>query len=45
VSVEESIVNALVAAQTMTGLNGTTVAAIDTGELRRILQRFGRLER
>jgi D-aminopeptidase len=42
-SVEESIVNALVAAETMTGVNGTTVKAIDTGELRKILQRFGRL--
>jgi D-aminopeptidase len=43
-SVEESIVNALVAADTMTGLNGTTVPAIDTGELRKILERFARLE-
>lgn len=44
-SVEESIVNALVAAETMTGLNGTTVPAIDTGELRKILKRFERLQR
>jgi D-aminopeptidase len=41
-SVEESIVNALVAADTMTGLNGTTVPAIDTSELRKILKRFAR---
>ena len=40
--VEESIVNALVAAETMTGLNGTTVPAIDTRELKKILKRFAR---
>jgi D-aminopeptidase len=44
-SVEESIVNALVAAETMTGVNGRTVPAIDIGELRKILKRFDRLER
>jgi D-aminopeptidase len=44
-SVEESIVNAMVAAATMTGLNGTTVPAIDTGELKKILKRFDRLQR
>ena len=44
-SVEESIVNALVAAETMTGLNGATVPAIDTGELKKILKRFDRLQR
>ena len=43
-SVEESIVNALVAAETMTGLNGRTVPAIDTGELQKILERYARLE-
>jgi D-aminopeptidase len=43
--VEESIVNAMVAAETMTGVNGRTVPAIDTGELRKILKRFDRLER
>jgi len=43
--VEESIVNAMVAAETMTGVNGRTVPAIDTGELRKILQRFDRLRR
>ena len=32
-AVEESIVNAMVAAETMTGVNGQTVPAIDTGEL------------
>jgi D-aminopeptidase len=44
-SVEESIVNAMVAAETMTGVNGTTVPAIDTGELKKILKRFDRLQR
>jgi D-aminopeptidase len=42
--VEESIVNALVAAETMTGVNGRTVPAIDTAELRKILKRFDRLQ-
>src|SRR6185503_4533142 len=44
-SVEESIVNALVAAETMTGVQGKTVSAIDTGELKKILKRFDRLQR
>lgn len=44
-SVEESIVNAMVAAEKMTGVNGRTVPAIDTGELRKILKRFDRLQR
>jgi D-aminopeptidase len=44
-SVEESIINAMVAAETMTGVNGKTVPAIDTGELIKILKRFDRLER
>jgi len=43
--VEESIVNAMVAAETMTGLRGKTVPAIDTGELTKILKRFDRLQR
>jgi L-aminopeptidase/D-esterase-like protein len=44
-SVEESIVNAMVAAETMTGVKGKTVPAIDTGELQKILKRFDRLQR
>jgi D-aminopeptidase len=44
-AVEESIINAMVAAETMTGRNGATVPAIDTGELKKILQRFDRLQR
>jgi D-aminopeptidase len=43
--VEESIVNAMVAAETMTGVNGKTVPAIDTSELQNILKRFDRLRR
>jgi D-aminopeptidase len=43
--VEESIVNALVAAETMTGVNGNTVPAIDAVELKKILRRFERLQR
>jgi D-aminopeptidase len=43
--VEESIVNAMVAAETMTGVKGKTVPAIDTGELKKILKRFDRLQR
>jgi general secretion pathway protein F len=44
-AVEESIVNAMVAAETMTGRDGATVPAIDTGELKKILKRFDRLQR
>ena len=43
--VEESIINAMVAAETMTGMNGKTVRAIDTVELKKILKRFDRLQR
>ncbi len=42
-AVEESIVNALVAADTMTGANGRTVQALPHDELRRILKRYNRL--
>ena len=41
---EEAIVNALVAGQTMTGINGNRVYGIPQDELRAILGRFGRLE-
>ena len=44
-AVEESIINAMVAAETMTGRDGTTVPAIDTGELKKVLKRFDRLQR
>lgn len=41
---EEAIVNALVAARTMTGFNGTTIEAIDHEELRSALRKYNRLE-
>jgi len=40
---EEAIVNALVAARTMTGFRGRTVMALPHDRLREILQRHGRL--
>jgi L-aminopeptidase/D-esterase-like protein len=42
-SVEEAVVNALVAADTMTGANGTTVRALPHGELKAILKKYNRL--
>jgi D-aminopeptidase len=41
---EEAIVNALVAARTMTGINGTRFYGIPHDELRSILKRYNRLE-
>ncbi len=41
---EEAIVNALVAARTMTGINGVRFFAIPHDELRAILKRYNRLE-
>lgn len=41
---EEAIVNALVAARTMTGINGTRIFGIPHDELRAILKRYNRLE-
>jgi len=41
---EEAIVNALVAAETMVGADGTTVEAIDHERLREILREHGRLD-
>jgi len=40
---EEAIVNAMVAADTMTGINGNTVSALPTDQLRAILKKFNRL--
>ena len=40
---EEAIVNAMVAAETMTGANGYTVQALPHDELRRILKKYNRL--
>ena len=41
---EEAIVNALVAARTMTGINGTRIFGIPHDELRAILKRYNRLK-
>jgi len=41
---EEAVVNALVAARTMTGIDGTRFFAIPNDELRAILKRYNRLE-
>jgi D-aminopeptidase len=40
---EEAIINALVAAKSMTGNEGSRAEAIDHGALRRILKKYGRL--
>ncbi|MGE0459979.1 MAG: P1 family peptidase [Vicinamibacterales bacterium] len=40
---EEAIVNAMVAAETMTGINGNTVPALPTEQLRAILKKYNRL--
>ena len=40
---EEAIVNALIAAKTMTGANGSTVFAIPHDQVRDILKKYGRL--
>lgn len=40
---EEAIVNALVAAETMTGISGNTVQALPTDQLRAILAKYNRL--
>jgi len=42
-AVEEAIINAMVAAETMTGANGYTVRALPHDELRRILKKYNRL--
>ena len=43
--VEEAILNALVAAETMTGINGNKVHALPHDRVRRILDKYGRLAR
>jgi D-aminopeptidase len=42
-AVEESIINALIAGETMVGVNDTKVAAIDHQALQKILKEYGRL--
>lgn len=44
-AVEEAIVNALVAAKTMTGVNGNTVYALPHDRLRDVLKKYNRLVR
>ena len=41
---EEAIANALIAAETMTGINGNTVYELPHEQLRNILREYGRLE-
>ena len=41
---EEAIINALVAAETMTGANDVTVHALPHDRLREVLRRYNRLE-
>jgi len=40
---EEAIVNALIAAETMTGINGNTVHAMPHERLREVLRKYNRL--
>jgi L-aminopeptidase/D-esterase-like protein len=42
---EESIVNAMVAAETMEGIDGNRAYAIPHRRLQRVLERYGRLNR
>ena len=44
-AVEESIVNALVAAETMTGYNGNTATALPHDRLQEILKKYNRLSK
>jgi D-aminopeptidase len=40
---EEAVINAMVAAETMTGINGFTVPALPHGRLRAVLKKYNRL--
>ena len=42
---EEAIVNALVTAKTMTGINGNTIYALPTERLKTILRRYNRMKK
>ncbi|MEE9127032.1 MAG: P1 family peptidase, partial [Planctomycetota bacterium] len=42
---EEAIINALVAAETMTGRNGNRMAALPHDRMREILEKYNRLEK
>ncbi|HYE88582.1 MAG TPA: P1 family peptidase [Vicinamibacterales bacterium] len=41
---EEAIINAMIAARTMTGANGSTIYAIPHDQVRNILRKYGRLK-
>ena len=43
-AVEESVLNALVSAETMTGINGNTVHALPHDRLREVLKKYNRLK-
>lgn len=40
---EEAVVNAMIAAKTMTGINGYTVEALPHDKLRELLKKYNRL--
>jgi D-aminopeptidase len=40
---EEAVINAMVAAETMTGINGFTVPALPHDRLRAVLKKYNRL--
>jgi len=42
---EEAIVNAMIAAETMQGINGNTVHALPHERLREVLRKYNRLAR
>jgi len=42
---EEAIVNAMIAAETMKGVNGHTVIALPHEQLQKVLEKYGRLQR
>lgn len=42
---EEAILNAMVAAETMVGINGNTLYALPHGQVREILNKYGRLKK
>jgi L-aminopeptidase/D-esterase-like protein len=42
---EEAIVNAMVAAETMTGIDGHTAIALPHDQLREVLKKYNRLEK
>lgn len=42
---EEAVINAMVAAETMTGVNGRTVIALPHDRLREVLKKYNRLEK